>query len=135
MKLNEHNLKSNSGVKGSDQEADIPTRQLVRTHWGLMAWKNLKKVKILDLAQIDRPGSFGQPMNRSEYELVAGDVLASPELRSLHPQHKIPSALIDDVEIFESSAICEYLCDSLQETICSLRAAVESVLYILSGSL
>ena len=87
----------------------------MRTHWGLMAWKNLKKVKI-----------FGSGTNRSarviwtaneldlEYELVAGDVLAkSPELRSLHPQHKIPSALIDDVEIFESSAICEYLCDSL----------------------
>ena len=87
----------------------------MRTHWGLMAWKNLKKVKI-----------FGSGTNRSarviwtaneldlEYELVASDVLAkSPELRSLHPQHKIPSALIDDVEIFESSAICEYLCDSL----------------------
>ena len=80
-----------------------------------MAWKTLKKVKI-----------FGSGTNRSarviwtaneldlEYELVASDVLAkSPELRSLHPQHKIPSALIDDVEIFESSAICEYLCDSL----------------------
>ena len=87
----------------------------MRMHWGLMAWKNLKKVKI-----------FGSGTNRSarviwtaneldlEYELVASDVLAkSPELRSLHPQHKIPSALIDDVEIFESSAICEYLCDSL----------------------
>ncbi len=84
-------------------------------HLGLMAWKTLKKVKI-----------FGSGTNRSarviwtaneldlEYELVASDVLAkSPELRSLHPQHKIPSALIDDVEIFESSAICEYLCDSL----------------------
>ena len=72
-----------------------------------MAWKNLKKVKI-----------FGSGTNRSarviwtaneldlEYELVASDVLAkSPELRSLHPQHKIPSALIDDVEIFESSAM------------------------------
>ena len=80
-----------------------------------MTWKNLKKVKI-----------FGSGTNRSarviwtaneldlEYELVASEVLAkSPELRSLHPQHKIPSALIDDVEIFESSAICEYLCDSL----------------------
>ena len=87
----------------------------MRMHWGLMAWKNLKKVKI-----------FGSGPNRSarviwtaneldlEYDLVANDLLAkSPELRSLHPQHKIPSALIDDVEIFESSAICEYLCDSL----------------------
>ena len=87
----------------------------MRMHWGLMAWKTLKKVKI-----------FGSGTNRSaraiwtaneldlEYELVASDVLVkSPELRSLHPQHKIPSALIDDVEIFESSAICEYLCDSL----------------------
>ena len=49
-----------------------------------------------------------------EYELVTSDVLAeNPQLRSLHPQQKIPSALIGDMEIFESSAICEYLCDSL----------------------
>ena len=87
----------------------------MRMHWEFMAWKNLKKVKI-----------FGSGTNRSaraiwtaneldlEYELVTSDVLAkSLELRSLHPQHKIPSALIDDLEIFESSAICEYLCDSL----------------------
>ena len=77
--------------------------------------KNLKKIKI-----------FGSGTNRSaraiwtanelglEYELVTSDVLAeSPELRSLHPQRKIPSALIGNLEIFESSAICEYLCDSL----------------------
>ena len=31
----------------------------------------------------------------------------------MHPQHKIPSAVIGDLKIFESSAICEYLCDSL----------------------
>ena len=75
----------------------------------------MKKVKI-----------FGSGTNRSaraiwtaneldlEYELVTSDLLAkSLELRSLHPQHKIPSALIDHLEIFESSAICEYLCDSL----------------------
>ena len=87
----------------------------MRMHLGLMAWKTLKKVKI-----------FGSGTNRSarviwtaneldlEYELVTCDVLAkSLELRSLHPQHKIPSALIGDVEVFESSAICEYLCDSV----------------------
>jgi len=75
----------------------------------------LKKVKI-----------FGSGTNRSaraiwtanelglEYELVTSDVLAeNPQIRSLHPQQKIPSALIGDMEIFESSAICEYLCDSL----------------------
>ena len=75
----------------------------------------MKKVKI-----------FGSGTNRSaraiwtanelglEYELVTSDVLAeNPQLRSLHPQQKIPSALIGDLEIFESSAICEYLCDSL----------------------
>ena len=75
----------------------------------------MKKVKI-----------FGSGTNRSaraiwtanelglEYELVTSDVLAeNPQLRSLHPQQKIPSALIGDMEIFESSAICEYLCDSL----------------------
>ena len=49
-----------------------------------------------------------------QYDLVTSDVLAqNRDLRSLHPQHKIPSALIGDLEIFESSAICEYLCDSL----------------------
>ena len=75
----------------------------------------MKKVKI-----------FGSGANRSaraiwtanelglEYELVTSDVLAeNPQIRSLHPQQKIPSALIGDLEIFESSAICEYLCDSL----------------------
>ena len=75
----------------------------------------MKKVKI-----------FGSGTNRSaraiwtanelglEYELVTSDVLAeNPQIRSLHPQQKIPSALIGDMEIFESSAICEYLCDSL----------------------
>ena len=75
----------------------------------------MKKVKI-----------FGSGTNRSaraiwtanelglEYELVTSDVLAeNPQLRSLHPQQKIPSALIGALEIFESSAICEYLCDSL----------------------
>ena len=49
-----------------------------------------------------------------QYDLVTSDVLAqNRDLRSLHPQHKIPSALIGDLEIFESLAICEYFCDSL----------------------
>ena len=76
----------------------------------------MKKIKI-----------FGSGTNRSarpiwtanelglEYELITSDLLAqNRDLKSLHPQHKIPSALIDDLEIFESLAICEYLCDSMQ---------------------
>ena len=86
-------------------------------HWVSTVRGNLKKIKI-----------FGSGTNRSarpiwtanelglKYELVTSEVLAeSRELRSLHPQRKIPSALIGDLEIFESSAICEYLCDSLPE--------------------
>ena len=84
-------------------------------HWVSTVRENLKKIKI-----------FGSGTNRSarpiwtanelglKYELVTSEVLAeSRQLRSLHPQHKIPSAVINDLEIFESSAICEYLCDSL----------------------
>ena len=69
---------------------------------------------------------FGSGSNRSarpiwtakelglEYQLIQIEELSTkPELRSLHPQSKIPSADIGGLEIFESSVICEYLCDSL----------------------
>ena len=47
-----------------------------------------------------------------EYKLIATEeLIADPELRSLHPQGKIPSAKVGDLMLFESVAICEYLCD------------------------
>ena len=47
-----------------------------------------------------------------DYKLIATEeLLADTELRSLHPQGKIPSAKVGDVMLFESVAICEYLCD------------------------
>ena len=47
-----------------------------------------------------------------DYKLIATEeILAGPELRSLHPQGKIPSAKVGDLMLFESVAICEYLCD------------------------
>ena len=47
-----------------------------------------------------------------DYKLIATEeLLADPELRSLHPQGKIPSARVGDLMLFESVAICEYLCD------------------------
>ena len=47
-----------------------------------------------------------------EYKLVATEkLIADPELRSIHPQGKIPSAKVGDLMLFESVAICEYLCD------------------------
>ena len=47
-----------------------------------------------------------------DYKLIATEeLIADPELRSLHPQGKIPSAKVGDLMLFESVAICEYLCD------------------------
>ena len=47
-----------------------------------------------------------------DYKLIATEeLIADQELRSLHPQGKIPSATVGDVMLFESVAICEYLCD------------------------
>ena len=69
---------------------------------------------------------FGSGTNRSvrpvwtakelglTFELVTAEELTeNPELKSLHPQRKIPSALVGDLEMFESSVISEYLCDSV----------------------
>ena len=39
------------------------------------------------------------------------DLIGSDELRLIHPQAKLPAALINGVAIFESSAICMQLCD------------------------
>tara|TARA_B100000963_G_C22553594_1_gene637972 strand:- start:567 stop:1163 length:597 start_codon:yes stop_codon:yes gene_type:complete len=47
-----------------------------------------------------------------EYELVATEELMTDSVpRSVHPQGKIPSAKVGDLMLFESVAICEYLCD------------------------
>ena len=47
-----------------------------------------------------------------EYKLISTEeLLADSELQSLHPQGKIPSAEVGDLTLFESVAICEYLCD------------------------
>ena len=38
-------------------------------------------------------------------------LIGSDEFRKLHPQGKIPALQIGDLVLFESSAICEHLCD------------------------
>jgi glutathione S-transferase len=38
-------------------------------------------------------------------------LIGSDKLRQFHPQSKIPAAVINGVTVFESSAICNYLCD------------------------
>lgn len=39
------------------------------------------------------------------------DLIGSDELREFHPQAKLPAIVIDGAPIFESVAICNYLCD------------------------
>jgi len=47
-----------------------------------------------------------------EYKLIeTEELIADPDIRSLHPQGKIPSARVGDLMLFESVAICEYFCD------------------------
>jgi len=47
-----------------------------------------------------------------DYEFVdESGLIGSDKLRQYHPQAKIPAAVINDVVLFESSAICNYLCD------------------------
>ena len=47
-----------------------------------------------------------------EYKVIPiEELMSDPELRSLHPQGKIPSAKVGDLMLFESVAICEYFCD------------------------
>lgn len=44
-------------------------------------------------------------------EINDGSLIGSDELRKVHPQAKIPAVLIDGEPLFESAAICTYLCD------------------------
>jgi glutathione S-transferase len=47
-----------------------------------------------------------------EYEYIdESGLIGSDRLREFHPQSKIPAAVINGIAIFESSAICCYLCD------------------------
>ncbi|MGR8948111.1 MAG: glutathione S-transferase family protein [Gammaproteobacteria bacterium] len=39
------------------------------------------------------------------------ELIGSDELRKLHPQAKLPAIVVDGHTLFESSAICTYLCD------------------------
>jgi len=47
-----------------------------------------------------------------EYEYIEDrTLLRSDKLKTLQPQGKMPVAIIDDVTLFESAAICTYLCE------------------------
>ena len=51
------------------------------------------------------------------YEYVEDrKLLGSDELKTMHPQGKMPVAIIDDVTMFESAAICTYLCELADNT-------------------
>lgn len=39
------------------------------------------------------------------------ELIGSDELRKIHPQAKLPAIVIDGAPLFESTAICTYLCD------------------------
>ncbi|MEM7543209.1 MAG: glutathione S-transferase family protein [Pseudomonadota bacterium] len=45
----------------------------------------------------------------------AGKMIGSPQLREYHPQAKLPAIVIDNEALFESAAICTYLCDLAPE--------------------
>jgi glutathione S-transferase len=40
-----------------------------------------------------------------------GSMIGGDELRKFHPQSKVPAVVIDGNRLFESAAICTYLCD------------------------
>ncbi|MDA0821462.1 MAG: glutathione S-transferase family protein [Proteobacteria bacterium] len=44
-------------------------------------------------------------------EISAAKMIGGDELREFHPQSKVPAIVIDGERLFESSAICTYLCD------------------------
>ncbi len=47
-----------------------------------------------------------------DFESVADrELIGTTELRRIHPQAKLPAIEIDGRPLFESAAICEYLCD------------------------
>ena len=41
----------------------------------------------------------------------SGSMIGSDELRAFHPQSKLPAIVINGERLFESAAICTYLCD------------------------
>jgi glutathione S-transferase len=48
-------------------------------------------------------------------EIADRSLIGSDELRAIHPQAKVPAIVIDDEPLFESAAICTYLCDLTAE--------------------
>lgn len=51
-----------------------------------------------------------------EFEFIdRQDLIGSDELRQLHPQAKLPAIQVDGEPLFESTAICTYLCDLYPE--------------------
>lgn len=51
-----------------------------------------------------------------EFEFVENrELIGSKELRKIHPQAKLPAITVDGEPLFESAAICTYLCDLYPE--------------------
>jgi glutathione S-transferase len=48
-------------------------------------------------------------------EITDAALIGSDELRAIHPQAKVPAIVIDGDPLFESAAICTYLCDLVPE--------------------
>ena len=48
-------------------------------------------------------------------EITDASLIGSDELRGIHPQAKVPAIVIDGEPLFESAAICTYLCDLVPE--------------------
>ncbi len=48
-------------------------------------------------------------------EINDASLIGSDELRAIHPQAKVPAIMIDGEPLFESAAICTYLCDLVPE--------------------
>lgn len=44
-------------------------------------------------------------------EINDGSLIGGDVLRAIHPQAKVPAIVIDGAALFESAAICTYLCD------------------------
>ena len=71
-----------------------------------------------------------------EYELVeTQELMIDPELRSAHPQGKIPSAKVAGLMLFESIAICEYSVISIQTISCWVKVDPQVGLFTPSGLL
>ena len=76
---------------------------------GGLIWR--RRSRFMALARIVRQVIWTAAELGLDYNIATEELIADPELRSLHPQGKIPSAKVGDVMLFESVAICEYLCD------------------------